>query len=57
MEKVWRIDNGSAVEQRVVTGRRAAELVEIREGLAEKDVVVVDRFPPQAGPVEIVGQP
>ncbi len=57
VEKVWRIDNGSAVEQRVVTGRRTAELVEIREGLAEKDVVVVDRFPPQAGPVEIVGQP
>ena len=57
VEKVWLIVNGSAVEQRVVTGRRTAELVEVREGLAEKDVVVVGEFPQQAGAVEIVGQP
>lgn len=57
VEKVWRIDNGSAVDQRVVTGRRTAELIEILEGLAEKDVVVVDGFPQQAGPVEIVEKP
>lgn len=57
VEKVWRIDNGSAVDQRVVTGRSTAELIEILEGLAEKDVVVVDGFPQQAGPVEIVEKP
>ena len=57
VEKVWRIDNGSAVDQRVVTGRRTAELIEILEGLAEKDVVVVDGFPQQAGPVEIIEKP
>jgi hypothetical protein len=57
VEKVWRIDNGSAIDQRVVTGRRTAESIEILEGLAEKDVVVVDGFPQQAGPVEIVEKP
>lgn len=57
VEKVWRIDNGSAVDQRVVTGRRTAELIEILEGLTEKDVVVVDGFPQQAGPVEIIEKP
>jgi RND family efflux transporter MFP subunit len=56
VEKVWLIVNGAAVEQRVVTGRRTAEQVEVREGLAEKDVVVVEGFPQQAGAVEVVGQ-
>lgn len=42
IEKVLSAEGGKAVEKRVRTGRRSGELVEILEGLATGDSVVVD---------------
>ena len=54
VEKVWCVVDGEATEQRVETGRQNDAYVEILSGLSAGDVVVVDGFPKQAGPVEVV---
>ena len=59
VEKVWRVDKvkGEAFEQRVETGRKNESHVEIVSGLAVGEFVVVEGFPKQAGPVELVSKP
>jgi RND family efflux transporter MFP subunit len=42
LEKVFAVKDGKAVEQRVRTGRRSGDRVEILEGVAEGEPVVVD---------------
>lgn len=42
IEKVIAVENGKAVEKRVRTGRRAGERVEILEGVAAGDTVVLE---------------
>ena len=42
LEKVLAVEGGKAVEKRVRTGRRAGARVEILEGLAGGELVVVD---------------
>ena len=54
VEKVWRVADGEAVEQRVETGQHSDTFAEILEGLAPGDLVVVEGFPKQAGPVKVV---
>jgi membrane fusion protein (multidrug efflux system) len=53
VEKVWRVVDQQAAEQRVEVGRLNDAHAEILDGLAAGDVVVVEGFPKQAGPVEI----
>ena len=54
VEKVWRVADGEAAEQQVETGRQNDAFAEILGGLSAGDVVVVEDFPKQAGPVEVV---
>jgi RND family efflux transporter MFP subunit len=54
VEKVWRVVDGEATEQPVEMGRQNNACAEILGGLAEGDVVVVENFPKQAGPVAVV---
>jgi RND family efflux transporter MFP subunit len=53
VEKVWRVVDGAVAEQRVEMGRQNDAFAEILSGLAAGDVVVVEDFPRQAGPVEV----
>jgi RND family efflux transporter MFP subunit len=57
VEKVWLVVRGEAVEKPVVIGRRQPDRVEVLDGLAEGDLVVVENAPKQAGPVQIVPSP
>lgn len=52
VEKVWLVRDGKAAEQPVQTGLRRDGLVEIRDGLAEGDVIIVDAGQGRAGPVQ-----
>jgi RND family efflux transporter MFP subunit len=54
VEKVWCVVDGEATERRVEMGRQNDAYAEILSGLSAGDVVVVDGFPKQAGPVEVV---
>ena len=54
VEKVWRVTDGEAAEQKVETGRENDAFAEILGGLSVGDVVVVEGIPKQAGPVEVV---
>jgi membrane fusion protein (multidrug efflux system) len=54
VEKVWRVADGEAAEQKVETGRENDAFAEILGGLSAGDVVVVEGIPKQAGPVEVV---
>ncbi len=42
LEKVFGVKDGRAVEQKIRTGRRSGDRVEILEGLAAGEPVVVD---------------
>jgi RND family efflux transporter MFP subunit len=53
VEKVWRVRDGRAAEQRVSTGRREGGLVEILKGLTAGDAVVADAHQRRAGPVTL----
>jgi RND family efflux transporter MFP subunit len=54
VEKVLLVQDGQAKEQRVQTGRRSSELVEITSGLKSGDVVAVDASRVQPGKVTVV---
>jgi len=51
VEKVWLVRDGEAAEQAVQTGRRGADRVEILQGLAVGDLVLVDVRKGRRGPV------
>ncbi len=57
VEKVWRVIDSQAAEQPVEIGRQSEAFAEVLNGLAAGDVVVVEDFPKQAGPVEAIRQP
>ncbi len=52
VEKVWLVRDGQAIEQRVRTGRRTTERVEILEGLRPGDQVLAEARLGRAGPVQ-----
>jgi RND family efflux transporter MFP subunit len=54
VEKVWRIVDGQAKEQRIRTGRRNAELVEVLNGLAAGEQVIAQAIRGRAGTVTII---
>lgn len=51
VEKVWVVRDGQAAEQAIVTGRRAAERVEVLRGLDTGDQIVSRAEQGRAGPV------
>lgn len=51
IEKVWKVVDGAAVEQAVVTGRRADGVVEITGGLKDGDRVLLEGSLGRAAPV------
>jgi RND family efflux transporter MFP subunit len=53
VEKVWVVKDGQAREQRVRTGRRDRQRVEILDGLAAGDRVVADATQGRPGPVAV----
>jgi len=53
VEKVWVVRGGKAAQEPVQTGRRTAARVEILEGLAAGDLVLVDSRQGRAGPVVV----
>lgn len=53
VEKVWVVRDGQAVEQRVRTGRRDFQRVEVTEGLKAGDVVLADARLGRPGPVKL----
>jgi RND family efflux transporter MFP subunit len=56
VEKVWVVRGDEAQEQRIRSGRRDGQLIEILDGLAPGDRIAVDAKKGSAGPVVVVAE-
>jgi RND family efflux transporter MFP subunit len=56
LEKVWLVQDGKALEQPVVTGERTKEWIEISDGVAVGDVVILEPGNLRSGQTVSVGQ-
>lgn len=56
LEKIWLVQDGKAIERPIVTGERTKEWIEISDGIAVGDVVILEPGNLRSGQAVSVGQ-